>query len=200
MDPDESPPSDDSDRNDASLVDRMRVGDATALGTLMDRHAAALHRFARRIVRRTDLADDVVQDVFVSLWERREGLVIAESVRAYLYRATRNQALKTVRHEQAEARAQFHAGHSGDAESGATGQYAHNEGESDVAAEELETIVRRTLETLQPQLREVFLLRQLHGLSYEEISGTLGLKVVTVRSQMSRALRILTEAVEQGWR
>ena len=186
--------------DDGSLVARLRSDDARALGLLMDRYAAALHRFVRQIVRRDDLADDVVQDVFVSTWERRKELVITTSVRSYLYRAAKNQALNAIRHESAEARARSSLITDVDADGvPVAGGYAQNQGEEAVAAKELDAIVRRALELLQPQLREVFLLRRTHGLSYAEIAAALGLQVVTVRSQMSRAVRALAEAVERGW-
>jgi RNA polymerase sigma-70 factor (ECF subfamily) len=187
--------------DDVSLIARLRSGDAKALGLLMDRYAVALHRFVRRIVWRDDLADDVVQDVFVSTWERREELVITTSVRGYLYRAARNLALNVVRHEKVEARAQ--ALLTGDMDANGAhgaGSYVQNEGEVALAAKDLDAVVRRALDMLQPQLREVFLLRRMHGLSYDEIATAMGIKVVTVRSQMSRAVRALAQAVEQGWR
>jgi len=179
---------------DAELIARLRQDDVRALGVLMQTYAERLTQIARLVVRRTDLAQDVVQNVFVSLWHRRAELEISGSVFVYLGRAVRNQAISTIRHEQAQQRA-----HDAVEAMYAIGpRVAWNEGAAALEVREIDQRIRHAIDTLQPQVREIFLLRRLHGMAYPDIAALLGVSVLTVRSQMSRAIRRLIDVVREG--
>src|SRR5882672_3594833 len=88
-----------------------RVADAGAedpltFRRLFDAHAEALRRYARRIVRSRETAEDLVQEVFFRLWRGRDAVEMGPGIRAYLYVATRSRALNYLKHERVEARAQ----------------------------------------------------------------------------------------------
>jgi RNA polymerase sigma-70 factor (ECF subfamily) len=181
-------------QRDAELITCIRRDDAAALGILMRCYAEELTGLAMLTVHRMDLAQDAVQNVFVMTWERRRELNITGSVAAYLYRAVRNQAISILRHERAEHRAYDTLEQAyivGDVVS-------WNDGEIHVQADEFDAAVRSALDGLQPQVREVFLMHRLQGMSYAEIAATLEVSVVTVRSQMSRAIKRIAEALGRG--
>lgn len=182
---------DDLAEGDSELIARLRQNDASALGALMQAYAERLTHIAYLTVRRRDLAEDVVQSVFVSLWHRRAELEITGSVFAYLGRAVRNQAVSVVRHEQAEQRARDTV----EDVYTIVPRVTWNDGAAELESRELDRRVRETIDTLQPQVREIFLLRRLHGMAYPDIATLLGISVVTVRSQMSRAIRRLIEVI-----
>lgn len=175
----------------AKLVARVREGDDRALGLLMQWYAEELTTFALIIVHRIDLAQDAVQNVFIALWNRRTTLDLTGRVDSYLYRAVRNQAITLLRHEKTtqkvsdELQQAYRVGE----------LVAWNEGEASLEADEFDTAVRRALASLQPQAREIFLMRRLQGLNYEEIAAALEISVLTARSQMSRALRKVAETL-----
>ncbi len=181
----------DQDVRDRKLIAGLRNDDTTALSMLIDLYAAKLRDVAFLVVRRTDLAEDVVQSTFVSVWERRAELTITGSVAGYLYRTARNLALKLMRHERAEQRALEVV----EREYVLRPATATNDGAIRLDAQALEVVVHSTLDGLQPQVREIFLMRRLHGMSYEEIAAVLELSILTVRSQMSRAMRRLADAL-----
>ncbi|MDJ1499092.1 RNA polymerase sigma-70 factor [Xanthocytophaga agilis] len=81
------------------LFDRMRQGDRLALDKLYGHFYHRLCDFACQIVKSPDLAEEVVSDVFLLLWQKRESLTIQTTLRAYLYSMVRNQALLYVRKE-----------------------------------------------------------------------------------------------------
>jgi len=89
---------------DHELLDRLRLGDASAFDALFRAHYAELVTSAERLVGERTVAEDVAQEVMLELWRRRGSLVVQESVRAYLFRAVRNRALNQLRHERMKQR------------------------------------------------------------------------------------------------
>jgi RNA polymerase sigma-70 factor (ECF subfamily) len=170
--------------DDRELQDRIREGDHAAFDALFRASYAQLVGVTRSILRDPDVAEEIVQDVLLELWRRRETLVVEDSLRAYLFRATRNRALNHLRHLAVERRGE-----------------PYTRGETAVApradarlsAAEIEAAVRDAIATLPARCREVFELSRLHGLKYSEIAQTLGISVKTVEAQMGKALRVLRE-------
>jgi RNA polymerase sigma-70 factor (ECF subfamily) len=84
---------------DAAIVARIRSGDVAAFEACYTERFAALWRFARTLTGSADVANDVVQDVFVSVWVRREQLVVQTTIPAYLYGAVRRRAMREHRRD-----------------------------------------------------------------------------------------------------
>ena len=170
--------------DDRALLARLRGGDEAAFDAIFRAHYAPLVGLAESVLRHRAVAEEVVQDVMLELWRRRETLVVEESLRAYLFRATRNRALNHLRHRKVEQRGEPHA-----------------RGESVVPAaadaylveEEIDAAVRRAVAELPDRCREVFELSRVHGLRYAEIARALDISVKTVEAQMGKALRVLRE-------
>lgn len=180
---------------DLTLLDRLRASDDTALAVFVQAYAERLRDFAYLTVRDSDLAADIVQDVFVWLWEHRLTLSVGGTVADYLYRATRNRALNVVKHERVQDRvrarfgAQYVINPSAAVAEGADGM---------LVANELTAAVERALAGLTPRVREVFLLAQVEHMTYDEIAAVLSVSVSTVQSQLSRAIKqIRTELAER---
>jgi RNA polymerase sigma-70 factor (ECF subfamily) len=86
------------DRSDARLADRLRIGDAAALGELYDRHAPMAVALAARVVGSRDEAEDVVHDAFVAVWRKIDRFDASRgSLRAWLMTVVRNRAIDRVR-------------------------------------------------------------------------------------------------------
>jgi RNA polymerase sigma-70 factor, ECF subfamily len=169
------------DTGDQAIVARVRGGEYEAFGILFRTYYGSLFQFARRITGSADVAEDVVQDVFVAVWERRETWEVASSVTAYLHGAVRNRALRYARRVATTARlAPF-------VESEASG----NDIESAVAAADVDAEVARAITRLPSRCRTVYTLRWHHQLTYSEIAHILGLSVKTVEAHVAHALRVL---------
>ena len=158
-----------------------------AFDMLFRQHYTALCRFAGRILGTDAQAEDVVQELFLYIWDRHEVIDEATPSRAYLYRATHNAALNRLRHEQVERR-------------WAEGEGKPREEGGATAADELEygelaMAVRQAIERLPERCRLVYTLSRQERLSYPEIAATLGISVKTVESQMTRAFRQLRAAI-----
>ena len=178
--------------DDRELVERLRSGDGAeeAFDTMFRSWYAPLVRAAEAMLRDRAAAEEVVQDMMLALWRRRESLVVDESLRAYLYRATRNRALNHLRRQRVEQRGEPYAG-----DRNATASIA----DSALGERELAEAIRDAVTSLPPRCREVFQLSRTHGLTYAEIATTLGISVKTVEVQMGKALRVLRERLA-AWR
>ncbi|HVF39547.1 MAG TPA: RNA polymerase sigma-70 factor [Gemmatimonadaceae bacterium] len=170
------------------LLGRLRGGDEAAFDAIFRTWYAPLVRFADSLVRSRAVAEELVQDVMLELWRRRESLAADSSLQAYLFQSTRNRSLNHIRHERVERRGDFPS----DAESAVPAAAS-----SLLFEEEIDIAVKRAISDLPVRCREVFELSRTHGLKYAEIATTLGISVKTVEAQMGKALRILREQLAQ---
>jgi RNA polymerase sigma-70 factor (ECF subfamily) len=175
------------DRTDTALVAAIRVGDAEALASLMRIYYTPLVQFVVRYVGAIDIAEDIVQELFVRVWSLQESWKVETTCRSYLYGAARNGALKSLRGAQRRMRAEMHA-------AGAV-VIVIPDGGALAEAEEVREMVVRTIQAMPERCRDVFLLVHDHGLSYEETAAALGIRASTVRTQLSRALTMLERAL-----
>jgi len=170
--------------DDGELLDRLSRGDEGAYDAIFRASYAPLVRLGEAMVRDRAVAEELVQDVLLELWRRRDRLAVEGSLRAYLFQATRNRALNHLRHVQVERRGAVHA---------VVPEARDATAPARLVAEEMQDAVRRAVDELSPRCREVFELSRVHGLRYVEIAQTLGVSVKAVEAQMGKALRILRE-------
>jgi RNA polymerase sigma-70 factor (ECF subfamily) len=170
--------------DDRELLRRIREGDQDAFDTIFRTYYASLVGVVAAMLRQRAVAEELVQDVMLELWRRRETIDVSESLRAYLFQSARNRALNHVRREQVERRGEPHAkGESTSAPAALT----------QLVAEELDVAIQRSVAALPAPIREVFELSRSSGLKYSEIARELGISVKTVEARMGRALRALRE-------
>jgi RNA polymerase sigma-70 factor (ECF subfamily) len=173
--------------NDREVLARLRAGDAAAFDAVFRSHYPDLVGFAESILRDRAPAEDVAQDVMLELWRRRENVALETSLRAYLFRATRNRALNHIRHQRVVARLEPELpppSHAPVADRA-------------IMEKELRIALARAVATLPEKCREVFELSRVQGLKYAEIAVTLEISVKTVEAQMGKALRVLREQLAQ---
>jgi RNA polymerase sigma-70 factor (ECF subfamily) len=159
-------------------------------GQLFDAHAEALRRYARRIVRSREAAEDLVQEVFFHLWRGWDTVEVGPGIRAYLYVATRSRALNYLRRADTEARARvlaFPRGMTGDEPA------LPPEGERQLEADDITRAIEQVLASMPPRQREVAALRLRHQLSTADIAVRLGISPRTVEVHIARATKALRE-------
>ena len=174
--------------DDRELLARLRAGEQPAFDTIFRAHYAALVGLADGMLRSRAAGEDVVQEVMLELWRRRQEVSIQESLRAYLVRSTRNRALNQIRHANVQRKAEPEL---------ARDDAVAPAGASLVVASELRDAITTAIAELPPACREVFLLSRRQGLRYAEIADTLGISVKTVESQMGKALRHMRSRLAQ---
>lgn len=166
------------------LLARLRRGDEAAFDTIFRRWYPSLVRAAESLVRSRAVAEELVQDVMLEFWKRRETLAEESSPQAYLFQATRNRALNHIRHVRIERAGEPHA-----TRTEAIDSTAH----SLVVEDEMMVAVRKAVDSLPTRCREVFELSRTHNKKYSEIATELGISIKTVEAQMGKALRTLRE-------
>lgn len=154
-----------------------------------------LVRFASVFVVYEEDAENLVQDLFVALWERKETLSAVENINAYIYRLTKNKCLDHLKHKQVKEK--FAAGIQSQFEQETTLKMQSLEAfDVELASEEkVEQVVTKAIDALPARCREIFLLSRYEGLKYREISEKLNISVNTVETQMCIALKKLKASI-----
>ena len=150
--------------------------------SLFKKHEAAVYRLALRVTKSHLHAGDIVQEVFLKIWQH-EKISAIDNIEAYLKVITRNHTLKALRRHQLE----IHAGYV----LGKTWQEAHNETEESVLLNDSKNILKQGIELLPPQQKLVYNLCREEGLKYEEAARHLSISPLTVKTHMQHALRFL---------
>jgi RNA polymerase sigma-70 factor (ECF subfamily) len=188
-----------------TLIDRLRGGDTAALEGLMERLAPRVYRLALGITRNEADAEEVVQDVFLSLFRKIDGFEGRSALGTWIYRITVNTALIKRRGKRVELEVFLEDHVPTFREDG------HREGdramlladwsatpEEELLSGETRAAVRRLIAGLPDPYRVVLLLRDLEGLSNEETAEVLGESVASVKSRLHRARMALREAVTRS--
>jgi len=168
------------------LVAAIRGGDVVAFEDLFRSLYPPLLRYVAHRTGSREIAEELVQDVFVGIWRRRDTLDPNRPIRAYVFRCARNAITNHGKrqHLDRRLRAWLRAGPRRAAVS-------HDR----AATDELAAAVAPAVRNLPPRCREVFTLSRDGQLSYAEIALTLGLSIKTVENHMGRALKLLREAL-----
>lgn len=163
---------------DTLFADSFRRGEEAAFDCLYREYFASLTYFANRILADTDTAEDVVQDCFVQLWQRRDRLHHIKAIKSYLYSSVKNQCLKQL--EQQKRNTAFNEPDK--SEPGI---------EAAVIAAETARELYQFIATLSPALQQIIRLYYLEGKSNREIAQQLQIEPDTVTRQRLRAIMAL---------
>jgi RNA polymerase sigma-70 factor, ECF subfamily len=139
--------------------------------------------YAMRFVNDADTAEEIVQDLFYKLWEKREELLINTSVKSYLFSAVHNRCLKFIEHRNVETKYRnYYLLHESEID---------NEQHDTAGVHELQDIIDDTLNSLPDRCSRIFRLNRFEGLKYHEIARQLSISVKTVEANMGKALKLL---------
>jgi RNA polymerase sigma-70 factor (ECF subfamily) len=175
-----------SSHSDLRAVEAVSAPDACPdWDAAFELYYAELCEYTLRLIGSAEVAQDVVQDLFLELWDTRGPRDAIRLAKPYLYVAARNRALKYLRRRRV-AQAWI--------ERAAREEPPSSESPSDLyLRHELEEAIDRAIAELPMRCREIFLLRRRDQLSYEEIATRAGVSLGTVKSQMWRAATMLRE-------
>ena len=175
----------------AEWVRRARAGDAQAFAVLVERHERMVLRTALRLLGRLDLAQDAAQDAFLRLHRHLGRFDESRELGPWLYRVVVNVCRDVARRGQGARLVAL-----SDAASLASPSEGAREREDAVTRDEQRRLVQAALLTLPPREREAIVLRDIEGLSSEEVARILGTSAGTVRSQVSAARLKIKRYVE----
>lgn len=152
-----------------------------------------LHRFCYSFTRSKEVAEEVVSDVFIKLWQIRSQLSSINNLRVYLYRITKNLSLNYL--AQASRNPAVQSEHI-DIES----SIEFRDPEDLYISKETIQKIKLIIQELPPQCKLIFFLVREHGLTYKEVADILTISVFTVRNQLAIATKKIAEALPSGSR
>jgi RNA polymerase sigma-70 factor (ECF subfamily) len=167
---------------DNELYLKIREGDERAFQTLFRKYYVSMCNYACQILDNKELAEEIVQDMFVKIWEKRQTLIIETSVKNYFFRSVRNHCLNHIQHE--KIKKQY---------AGRVLESARQEIDPEQYFIEVDLIrrIEESITSLPPKRREIFRLSREQGMKYREIAEALAISEKTVEAQMGLALKHL---------
>lgn len=188
-----------TDDEDADIVLRCRKGDAEAFEVLVVRHQKRMLNVAYRMLGDYDEACDVVQEAFLAAWRAIRSFRGEAKFSTWLYGIAVNRARNRIRQSQGRSRREtVPIDDPGGPDAGGLRREVPDCGESAdgrLERKEIEARVRQCIAALEAEHREVLVLRDIQGFSYEEIAGMLDLPEGTVKSRLFRARAVLKDSL-----
>jgi len=179
-----------TDKQDNELVALMKNDSRRAFGELYIRYYDPLRYYCKKYLNDEAEAEDVVQDIFIQLWETRDTLNITSSFSGYIYAMAHNRMLKLLRQFDVHLR------------------YAQqilmnakedtNETEDSIIDDDYTVLLNKMIEKLSPKQKEVFRLSRIEGLTYKEIADQLQISVPAVQKHVSNVLEKIKGYLEQN--
>lgn len=154
-----------------------------------------LVRFATVFVVYEEDAENIIQDLFLSLWERKHTLSSVDNLNAYLYKLAKNRCLDHLKHKMVKDKFVSNTQSLYEQEISLKLQSLESFDVELATEEKVETIVSKAIKSLPPKCREIFMFSRHDGLKYKEISEKLNISVNTVETQMCIALKKLRSSV-----
>jgi RNA polymerase sigma-70 factor, ECF subfamily len=176
---------------------KIKKGELNALEQVYKTTYRSLVYYASELTGQANLAEEVVQDVFLNIWQNRSELTINGSFKAYLYQSVHNHALNVIR-QQKSKKESVNTLISDNTWEFISETYDLNDNMIDrIYAYETEVRIEQIINSLPEQCRKVFLLSRFECLNNNEIAAHLGLSVNTVRAQIHTALKKIAFALKK---
>ena len=170
------------------LIGKLINDDQDAFTILFTRYYEDLVRFSFGITHHSDTSEEIVQEVFLRLWENRSKLEIHSSLRSFLLKSVQNKSIDSLRHISI------------------TNKYIatviehpvllENDTENYILYSELENHLNTALGKIPSQYAEIFRMSRMESMNYNEIADKLGISVRTVEVRMSKAISFLREKLK----
>jgi RNA polymerase sigma-70 factor (ECF subfamily) len=184
----------DMETEERKIIRGIRKGDTKVFEELFNVYYHRLIIYAISYVEENQAAEDIVQEIFFSIWKNRKDSLISTSISSYLYRAVHNRSIQYLRHKKVisdyeekyllkvkEAEMMY----------GLSGDYHY----SDIQYNEIEKIMNQTFDTLPEKTREIFRLSRENNTTNRKIAEAMKIDVKTVEYHISKTLRLLRHAL-----
>lgn len=167
------------------LLLALKQGDHRAFNTIYSRHKTELTIGIIRMVKSTELTEELLQDLFMRLWANRETIDPSKSIRAYLYKAAKNMVIDLLRRAAKE-------------------QYIHQQiiaasselyqhVEESLFKKENEALLKQAIDQLPPQRKKIFVHCKLEGKSYKEVADLYHISTTTVNDHIQKSTHAIRE-------
>jgi RNA polymerase sigma-70 factor, ECF subfamily len=171
----------------------LRLTSLSTFEKLFDNYYSMLCLVAYDMVKNKQLAEEIVDEVFVVLWQKRESIIIYKSIRAYLVKSVQNSCNNWFEHTKTERSV---ITNKFDVSTYDLLRWSDDYPLGNLLVKELQKKIDESIEALPDQCRKIFLLSRNEELNYEEIANRLSITVNTVKTQIKIALSKLREALQ----
>lgn len=162
------------------LLQQLRAGSASAFTALYNKYSQQLYYNILALVKDSNTAEELVQDIFSKIWKQRSSITIEKSFSSYLFKSSRNRVFDFFKQLRRNHELYAHI------KAIASENYSHIE--EALLTRENQHLLQRAIETLPPQRRRAFELCKIEGLSYRQASEVMGISTSTVKEHMATAL------------
>ena len=169
------------------ILGQLQAGNHSTLKALFQDNYPMVCKTIHRFITDKSLVEDLAQEVFIRLWNKRNQLNVTQSFAAYIRRMAINEALGYLRKTKRNPVEALDTVQHDSAGTGAEEEYLYGE---------LKENINQAIDTLPPRCKLIFQLSRFEDLTYKEIAAKLDISIKTVENQMGKALRILREKVK----
>lgn len=171
------------------LLLRLKEGNIVAFDSIYEQYCKRLYAFVIRYVKQESDAEEIVQEVFIKIWENRSKIDVYSSFESYLFTITYNSAITLLRKRVHEKKYLEHV---------KSLQEVNNASEltDDLYFKELNSKLQSLLLELTPRQREIFLLSREEGMTHDEIAKKLGISANTVKNHIVSVLNFLKSNID----
>jgi RNA polymerase sigma-70 factor (ECF subfamily) len=175
--------------NEKLLVQQLIAGNEKAFRKIFDTYHKDVYAYSRSMLKISELAEEIVQDVFLNIWLHRERINPDLSFKSYLFTIARNLTYNMLNKAVTDRKLREEVFYNSVKE--------HNPTEAQIVEADYEIIKMKAIDQLPPKRKQIFKLSRDEGMSYEEISKKLNISVSTVKGQMSKALATIRDFLYQ---
>ena len=165
---------------DIFLWSKVKMSDIKAFELLFQKYYQALCFLSKRYTNDITTSKEIVQDLFIHIWEHRVDIIINTSFKSYLYTSIRYNSIRRIKNDKKVNILDT-----------LPEQINYNEFHDHIEYAELQERIIKVIDSLPKQCRKIFIMSRFDRLKYSEIASELGLSIKTVEAQISKALRIL---------
>jgi RNA polymerase sigma-70 factor (ECF subfamily) len=172
------------------LLEALRKGNSQAFEALFYRYYSKVYHFTLKLLKNKEDAEGIVQEVFITIWEKRKRIEPDGSFSGFLFTVTRNKIYNRVKQKLPQQ--EFN-------------DYLDSSGSYDLSPcrdfefEELNDLIRAIIDSLPPKRKKIFLLSRIRGLTYKEIADKLGVSVNTVDTQIRKSLNDIRKYLKKNY-
>ncbi|WP_316816154.1 RNA polymerase sigma factor [Pedobacter nyackensis] len=165
--------------NEQDILLKLKGGEEPAFGKLYVHYSEMIYARLLRLLKDTDVADEIIQDLFLKIWEKREQINTTQSFKSYLYTIAENLVYDHFRKVARDRKLQEKFRRI------TTELYTHTE--EDLLSKESKEIIDKAIATLSPQRKTAFILCKVEGRSYDEAAEIMGVSASTVSNHLVKA-------------
>ncbi|MFY0652003.1 MAG: RNA polymerase sigma-70 factor [Cyclobacteriaceae bacterium] len=167
---------------------RLNIADLTSFESLFRAYYSNMVIYAFKFLRKKEEAEDLVQEVFFSLWKKKDTIELKSSLESYLFGAVKRQCQNKLRHDKVVRKY---------ANNFAISSNQSQDPYSTLVGEEMESVIKNTLDELPDQSKKIFVMNRFESKKYKEIAKELSISVKTVEAHMSKVLKLFRMKLSQ---